>query len=116
MKCTILCSLSLLLLVGCTPERRSPDAIRQDTASATATAARDAKAVAEGVVDGLREKGPININKASTEDLQSLPGIDSQTADKIVAGRPYRDSNELVKRHLVSRTEYDRIASHVVAK
>ncbi len=116
MKRTVLCTMSFLLLAGCTPERRSPDAIRQDTAAATATAARDAKAVAQGVVDGLREKGPVNINKASASDLRSLPGIDADTADKIVAGRPYLNSNELVKRRIISRAEYDKIASRVVAK
>lgn len=116
MKRTLLCTISVILIAGCSPERRSPDAIRQDTANATATATRDAKAVAQGVVEGLKEKGPININKASSDDLQTLPGVDSTTADKIIAGRPYDASGDLVKKHIVSRAEYDKIASKVVAK
>jgi DNA uptake protein ComE-like DNA-binding protein len=115
MKRTLLLALGLLFLAGCSSANRSPDAIRQQTASATATAARDAKAVAQGVAQGLKEKGPININKASEDDLASLPGIDHATARRIVAGRPYGDSDDLVKRHVVSKSEYDRIADHITA-
>lgn len=45
-------ALTITALAGCTRESRSPDAIRNDTANATAGVARDAKAVASGVVDG----------------------------------------------------------------
>ena len=109
-------TLALIPLVACTPERRSPDAIREDTARVTSEATRDAKAVAKGVVEGLREKGPVNINKASEEDLQSLPGIDAPAARRIVDGRPYDSGSELVKKHLISREEYNRIASKIVAR
>ena len=115
MKHALLCILVLLPLVACTPERRSPDAIREDTAKATSEATRDAKAVAQGVVDGLKEKGPMNINKASADDLKTLPGIDDAIARRIVDGRPYDNSAELMKKHIISRAEYDRIADKIVA-
>jgi len=111
-----LLTLALIPLVACTPERRSPDAIREDTARATSEATRDAKSVAKGVVEGLREKGPVNINKASEEDLQSLPGIDAPAARRIIDGRPYDSGSELVKKHLISREEYNRIADKIVAR
>jgi hypothetical protein len=116
MKLIFLCTLGLFSLIGCSPARRSPDAIRQDAAQATAEAARDAKAVAQGVVDGLRAKGPLNINRATAEELESLPGIDTSAANRIIAGRPYGNSTELVKRHLVTKAEYNRIANRVVAR
>ena len=109
-------TLALIPLVACTPERRSPDAIREDTARATSEATRDAKAVAKGVVEGLKEKGPVNINKASEEDLQSLPGINAPAARRIIDGRPYDSGSELVKKHLISREEYNRIADKIVAR
>ena len=39
--------------------------------------------MAEGVADGLKHGGPINVNKASEKDLETLPGIDEAigTAD-----------------------------------
>jgi hypothetical protein len=109
-------TLALIPLAACTPEKRSPDAIREDTARVTSEATRDAKAVAKGVVEGLREKGPVNINKASEQDLESLPGIGETTARRIVDGRPYDSGSDLVKKHLISREEYNRIASKIVAR
>ncbi len=115
MKMAFICTLGIVVLAGCTPAQHSPDEIRKETASATAEVARDTKAVAQGVVDGLKQKGPVNINKASVNDLEALPGIDEDRANKIVAGRPYDDSQQLVKRHILTRAEYDKIATHVVA-
>jgi DNA uptake protein ComE-like DNA-binding protein len=106
----------MLGLVGCTREQRSPDAIRNDTAHATAGAVRDAKAVAEGVVDGLRQKGPVNINKASSGDLERLPGVTPEIADRIVAGRPYQQGADLYHRRIVTKAEYNQIANKIVAR
>lgn len=109
------CLFLVVLLAGCTPQQRNPDAIREQTAKATHEAAQDTKAAVQGVVQGLREKGPVNINKASADDLKTLPGVDDATANRIVADRPYNDSSELVKRHVVSHAEYDRIAGKITA-
>ena len=106
----------LVLLTGCSPAARSPDAIRQDSAAATAAAVRDAKAAAQGVFAGLRAKGPLNVNKASADELETLPGIDALAARRIIAGRPYGTSMELMRRHVISRAEYNRIANKVVAR
>jgi DNA uptake protein ComE-like DNA-binding protein len=81
----------------------------------TAAAARDAKAVAQGVFDGLRTKGPRNINKATKQELETLPGIDPAAAQRIIAGRPYETSMELVRRHVISKATYGKIANRVVA-
>ncbi len=116
MGCTLLCISSLLAVAGCSPASRSPDAIRQDTADATAAAARDAKAIAQGVFEGLKTKGPLNINRATEEQLETLPGIDAAEARRIVANRPYTNSVELLHRRVLSKQEYDRIASRVVAR
>jgi hypothetical protein len=67
MKATVFLALTMLSLTACTTQQRSPDAIRKETADATSTAAKDAKAVAQGVVDGLRQKGPVNINRGVGE-------------------------------------------------
>ena len=116
MKCTCFLALALLSLTACTPQQQNPDEIRKRTADATATAAKDAKAVAQGVVEGLKQKGPVNINKASDSDLKTLPGIDQDGAQRIIEGRPYDDSSDLVKKHIVSKAEYGRIADKITAK
>ena len=102
------------LFIGCTA-KDSPDEIRQRTADATATMRRDAKAVAEGVKEGIGRDKAIDINKGSREDLMSLPGISGREADNIIAKRPFADAHELVSRHLVSEEEYGRIRERVIA-
>ena len=104
------------VVAGCTAHQRSPDEIREQTARATATAARDARAVVQGVVEGAKRQRTININRASADELRSLPGIDAAAAQRIVAHRPYTDSYELVQRRILSRAEYDRVAGKVEAR
>jgi DNA uptake protein ComE-like DNA-binding protein len=65
----------LALSLACT--NQSPDQIRQKTAEETAAIKRDSKAVAQGVKDGLSNKKSVDLNKASKDDLTSLPGIDA---------------------------------------
>jgi DNA uptake protein ComE-like DNA-binding protein len=116
-----LVTFALLTSIGCTPAQRDPDAIRHDTAKATTEVAKDAKAVVRGVEDSLKNKGTtdsksaLDINKASPEQLEALPGITTGQAHRIVAGRPYASTDALVKRHLVPKAEYDRIAGKIEA-
>lgn len=72
--------------------------------------------MAQGVVEGLKQQRTINVNRASVADLKSLPGIDDAVAQRIIAHRPYSDSYDLVKRHIISREEYNRIAGKVEAR
>jgi DNA uptake protein ComE-like DNA-binding protein len=92
----------------------NPDQIRQKTAEETAALKRDTKAVAQGLKDGLSSKRSIDLNKASKQDLASLPGITSQKADRIVAERPYANTHQLVTRHVLSDEEYAQVRDRVV--
>ncbi len=118
MKRALFCTVTFVLLtsIGCTPAERNPETIRHDTAKATSEAATDAKAVVKGVEDALKTKGSVDINNATPEQLEALPGINVAQAHRIVAGRPYTSTDELVKRHVISKAEYDRISSQVVAE
>lgn len=58
----------------------------------------------------------VDLNTASKEDLEKLPGIGEAIAAKIVAGRPFKAKNELLTRGLVNRGEYAKLAPHVIAK
>jgi hypothetical protein len=103
-------------LVGCTQQQQSPQEIREKTAEATAEAKSDAKAVAEGLREGWDRNKAIDLNTASREQLHSLPGMTAGEADRAIAGRPYAEPSDLVKRHILPKEEYDKIADQVTAK
>jgi DNA uptake protein ComE-like DNA-binding protein len=112
----------LLLLAGCTAcssRPSNPEEVRQQTANATSEIKNDAKAVAEGVRDGLQRPSsdhPINLNTATQSQLSSLPGISEDTAARIVANRPYRAPHDLIDRRLVTQDEYKQLADRITVK
>jgi DNA uptake protein ComE-like DNA-binding protein len=107
--------LLVTLLAACTNNKDNPDEIRQRTADATATMRRDTKAVVEGVKEGMGRDKTVNLNKASREDLLSLPGVTERAADRIIASRPFDDTHDLVKRHVLSEAEYASIRDRISA-
>ena len=107
--------LLLAALAGCTQQQNSQD-LKEQTAQATAEVKRDAKAVAEGIREGWSRDKPLDLNTATKEQLLSLPGMTKAEADKVIAGRPYNDPSDLVKRHILPKAEYDKIADQVTAK
>jgi len=58
----------------------------------------------------------VDINSASKEDLMKLPGITDEVAEKIIAGRPYKTKTELTKKNVLTKAEYSKVRSRVVAK
>ncbi|MDQ1388742.1 MAG: competence protein ComEA [Acidobacteriaceae bacterium] len=107
--------LPLATITACNA-KDNPDEIRRRTAEATETMRRDAKAVAEGVKEGMsRDKKAIDINKASREDLLSLTGLTEHEADRIIAERPYDNTEDLVTRHVLPQGEYNRISDRIIA-
>lgn len=59
---------------------------------------------------------PVDLNSASREELEKLPGIGEAIAAKIVAGRPFKAKSDLVSRGIVNQDQYAKLAPHVIAK
>ena len=59
--------------------------------------------------------GPMDINTATVDQLQTLPGIGAAYAKRIVAGRPYSAKNQLVTKGILPRGVYDRVQSRIIA-
>jgi DNA uptake protein ComE-like DNA-binding protein len=57
----------------------------------------------------------VDINSASKEQLMKLPGVGDATADKIIAGRPFKSKSELESKGIMTKTEYNKVSAHVVA-
>jgi DNA uptake protein ComE-like DNA-binding protein len=134
MRFTIMSSIALLLL-ACGCGQQDTAKTRQQAADATQKikegskvaavelkkdmkdAARQSKAAAEGIRDGLHTPDkPVNVNSASRTELQTLPGVDEGTADRIIAGRPYHTRDELGTRGVVSPEQFNQIKDKVAVK
>ena len=80
-------------------------------------AAVQGKAIAEGVKQGLAAPDkPVNINAASKTKLQTLPGIDEETAGRIIKGRPYHTTDELGTKGAVSPDQFKAIKDKIVVR
>ena len=96
-----------------------------DAKVAAANAERKVNDIAAGVKEGLHtnEKpsagvtpsGAIDINSASTAQLETLPGISTARAQRIIDNRPYSSPHDLVSKGVVSEAEYARVSGKVVA-
>jgi competence protein ComEA len=108
---------TLMMVAGMTAcsTKDNPDEIRQRTAAATETIKHDAKAIAEGVKEGMSRDKTVNINKASREDLFTLPGLTEHQADRLIAGRPFDHAHDLVTRRILTEAQYAKIRDRVIA-
>jgi len=58
----------------------------------------------------------LDINSATLEQLDALPGIGEAYAKRIVDGRPYKMKTDLVRRKIIPQATYDKIRDQIIAK
>ena len=101
-------------------ERAKPEiqAAGRELGRVAEQAAREARAFAEGVRQGWISAGHhvVNINSATESELIELPNISRADARKIIRGRPYHDSQELITKHIVSDDKYAKIKDIVTVQ
>lgn len=116
--CLALILSSLMFLSACTScgQQQSPDQIRRETADATSKLKQDTVAVAQGIKEGVTKPKTVDINTASKSELTGTLGITDAQADRMIAARPYANTDQLVTRRVLTNSEYDGIRDKVTVK
>jgi competence protein ComEA len=107
--------LRYLLVVVATAGLMTAQSSTASAKSKKSTSTATASSVGGKEAPTAKKGGLIDINSASDQELQALPGIGPALSKKIIDGRPYRAKTDLVSKKIIPQSTYDKIKGQIIA-
>jgi competence protein ComEA len=107
----VIVALSMLLAMPVVAQTASPSKSPPSAATGGGKTAEPSRTTGSQAQDGL-----VDINSASAEELDKLPGVGPARVKAIIANRPYNGKDDLTQRKIIPPNVYNQIKDKIIAR